>query len=106
MSFSFVSQALAEEEMVYIFFELGSFPLQMFEGDTLIQNNPGVPEWTIFHACVKAKTNITQTNIGYYPMIQGSATDFNTIYTMMIHFHDWILKTYEKDMYSKAQMIM
>ena len=41
-----------------------------------------VPTWSAFNAMVHQQTPV-RTNIGYCPMINGSPTDFSTVYTVM-----------------------
>ena len=56
--------------------------LKLFEVDLFPSEKQTVPGWsgfnTVVHSCV-----LVQTNIGYCPMIDGSPTEFSTVYTVM-----------------------
>ena len=72
-----------------------------------------IPVWTVYHAYLSHKIRVPKTRIGYCPMIPASATEFNTVYTMMKVFQrlfralgqEWTYVTYDEAIYSKAQMI-
>lgn len=88
-------------------------PLKFFEADIRSDSPQTMPGWTVYHTIVTSKVNISQTNIGYCPMIPAPATDFNTVYTMMKYFQDmfrslgqdWTYVVYDEAIYCKAQMI-
>ncbi|MES9881199.1 MAG: hypothetical protein ABW185_10000 [Sedimenticola sp.] len=88
-------------------------PMKLFEADFQKVDINQIPGWTVYHAAVTYNMNPQKTKIGYCPMIPASATEMNTIYTMMKTFQclfrslgqDWTYVTYDEAIYSKAQMI-
>ena len=60
-----------------------SCPTKLFEVD-LVPSPPGehhVPSWSGFNAIVHQPIPVIA--VGYCPMINGSSTEFSTIYTVM-----------------------
>jgi hypothetical protein len=58
-------------------------PTRLFEVDLSISSGQQiVPGWSGFNAIVSLCVP-TSTNVGYCPMINGSPTEFNTVYTVM-----------------------
>ena len=92
---------------------LRMMPIKMFEDDIQKKEVPTVPGWTVFHSRICKEQNPKKTEIGYCPMLPASATEMNTIYTMMKTFQqacaaldqEWTYITYDEAIYSKAQMI-
>ena len=92
---------------------LRNAPSKFFLADITQETSQAIPGWTVFHAVVTSKVDIAKTNIGYCPMIPATATDFNTVYTMMRYFQDafsalgqdWTFVVYDEAIYCKAQMI-
>lgn len=95
------------------YIQLRLMPTKLFEADIQRIDMKQIPGWTVYHASVTHKTGIPETKIGYLPMIPASATEFDTVYTMMKQFQrmfmtleqDWTYVTYDEAIYSKAQMI-
>ena len=84
--------------------------LKLFEADITCHQIPG---WTVYHGTLIYKMVLNKTNIRYCPMIHASATEINTVYTMVKYFQNlfaslgqkWIYVAYDKAIYSKAQQI-
>ena len=101
-----------ERAMNMAYIELRMMPIKLFEMQ-LENLESQIPGWTVFHAYVSHKLHVPTTRIGYCPMIPASATEFNTVYTMMKVFkqlfralgQEWTYITYDEAIYSKAQMI-
>ena len=65
------------------------FLLRLNKGEALLSTDENAdvaqqdtPSWSAFNTMVSANVP-PRTNIGYCPMIQGSSTEFSTIYTVM-----------------------
>lgn len=71
-------------------------PAKLFEVDLLPTEQQKVPGWSAFQAMVH--TNVpTSTNIGYCPMINGSPTEFSTVYTLMKAVQSMMASLGQKD---------
>ena len=89
---------------------LRAMPLKLFEADITRHQVPG---WTVYHATLTTKGIPDKTRIGYCPMIPASATEMNTVYTMMKYFQaafeslgqKWSYVAYDEAIYCKAQQI-
>ena len=110
--FSCTEEHKEERALDTVYTELRMMPMRLFEIDIDRLENQ-LPGWTVFHARVSHKACVQKTNIGYCPMIPASATQYNTVYTMMKIFQrmfrtlgqDWTYVTYDEAIYSKAQLI-
>ena len=108
--FSTCSDAHKMERAIDI--ELRMMPIKLFEMQIERLENQ-LPGWTVYHAYVSHRIRVPKTRIGYCPMIPASASEFNTVYTMMKVFQqlfralgqEWTYITYDEAIYSKAQMI-
>ena len=60
-------------------------PVRLFSVDYLRNAPQKMPRWTVYLAIVTSNKNIHKTNIGYCPMVPAPATEFNTVYTVMIY---------------------
>ena len=57
-------------------------PMKLFEVELFATEKQKVPSWSGFNAVVHSCVPV-RTNIGYCPMIDGSPTEFSTVYTVM-----------------------
>lgn len=71
-------------------------PVKLFEVDLFPTKKQKVPGWSAFNAVVHPHVP-TKTNIGYCPMIDGSPTDFSTVYTVMKTVQSMMASLGQKD---------
>lgn len=71
-------------------------PVKLFEVDLIPKKKQKVPGWSAFHAVVHPHVP-TSTNIGYCPMIDGSPTEFSTVYTVMKNVQSMMASLGQKD---------
>ncbi len=58
-----------------------TIPLELFEVEPFPSEKQTVPGWSGFNAVVHSCVPV-QTNIAYSPTIDGSPTEFSTVYTV------------------------
>ena len=68
-------------DIIWMLLRLGQLA-EVFQGKLSQENEQRIPSWSSYHALVFPEVP-AKTVIGYCPMINGSATEFSTIYTVM-----------------------
>ena len=82
----------SKRDLAWVLTRLLSTKLFDVELEPMTADQQKIPSWSAFNTMVSCGASST-TEVGYCPMINGTSTDYNTVYTVMKKVQQVLVKS-------------